>query len=127
MTHSPIRVLNVNDDEGARVYKTAILAAAGFEVSEAARGDELLRRVAEDPPDLILLDVHLPDANGIEICRHLQPPAALPDAFEGDRAFAIALISAHLIQPEDIARGMAAGADAYLVEPLEDNYLIGLI
>ena len=127
MTQPLIRVLNVNDDHAARRYKTATLVAAGFQVSEAARGDEALRLIGEEPPDLVLLDVHLPDANGIEICRRLQPPPASPDTFEGDRVFAIALISAHLIQPEDIARGMAAGADAYLVEPLDDNYLVGLI
>ena len=127
MTQPLIRVLNVNDDDAARMYKTAILVAAGFQVTEAARGDEAVRLIAEQAPDLVLLDVHLPDANGIEICRQLQPPPASPDTFEGDRAFAIALISAHLTQPEDIARGMAAGADAYLVEPLDDNYLVGLI
>ena len=127
MRHAPIHVLNVNDDHGARAYKSAMLTAAGFAVREAVRGDDALHRIAADPPDLILLDVHLPDANGIDIGRRLQPPPASPDTFEGDRAFAIALISAHLTQPEDIARGMAAGADAYLVEPLDDTYLVGLI
>jgi PAS domain S-box-containing protein len=119
-------VLNVNDDSTARTYKSALLTAAGFDVIDAARGDEAMRLVHSSSPDFILLDVHLPDDNGIDICRRLQPIAEA-DAFEGDRPFAIALISAHVTQPEDIARGMSAGADAYLVEPLDDTYLTGLV
>jgi two-component system, cell cycle sensor histidine kinase and response regulator CckA len=120
-------VLNVNDDPAARTYKSALLGAAGFDVVDAARGDEAIRLVGTAWPDFILLDVHLPDDNGIDICRRLQPADDAEDAFEGDRPFAIALISAHVTQPEDIARGMAAGADAYLVEPLDDGYLVGLV
>jgi PAS domain S-box-containing protein len=121
------RILNVNDDDASRRYKTAILTAAGFEVSEADRASDALRLAMTDPPDLVLLDVHLPDGNGVDVCRELQPPLRSADTFEGDRPFAIALISAHVTQPEDIARGMSAGADAYLVEPLDDAYLVGLI
>jgi PAS domain S-box-containing protein len=122
-----LRVLNVNDDDGARRYKSALLTAAGFAVSEAARVAAARRLIATECPDLILLDVNLPDGNGVELCRELQPSADTGDAFEGDRAYAIVLISAQVTQPDDIARGMAAGADAYLVEPLDDSYLVGLL
>ena len=124
---APVRVLNVNDDDGIRRHKSALLEAAGFDVIEADRVSVARRRISDDHPDVILLDVNLPDGNGVDLCRELQPPADNPDAFEGDRPFAIALISAHVTQPEDIARGMAAGADAYLVEPLDDTYLVGLL
>jgi two-component system cell cycle sensor histidine kinase/response regulator CckA len=121
------RVLNVDDDDGARRYKTAILTAAGFDVTEAGRASDALRIATADPPDLVLLDVNLPDGNGVEVCRGLQPPLESADTFEGDRRFAIVLISAHVTRPEDIARGMSSGADAYLVEPLDAAYLVGLV
>jgi two-component system cell cycle sensor histidine kinase/response regulator CckA len=121
------RVLNVDDDAGARRYRTAVLTAAGFEVTEAERVSEALRIAMTDPPDLVLLDVNLPDGNGVDACRQMQPPLESADTFEGDRPFAIVLISAHVTRPEDIARGMSAGADAYLVEPLDAAYLVGLV
>jgi two-component system cell cycle sensor histidine kinase/response regulator CckA len=122
-----LRILNVNDDDALRGYKTALLTDAGFSVVETGRASEAVRIARADPPDLILLDVHLLDGNGVDICRQLQPADEGHDTFEGDRHFAIVLISAHVTQPEDIARGMSAGADAYLVEPLEDAYLIGIV
>ncbi len=125
---SPLyRVLNVNDDDALRRYKTALLTQAGFEVTEAARAADALRMARDDRPDLVLLDVDLPDGNGVDVCLQLQPPLESADTFEGDRPYAIVLISAHVTQPEDIARGMSAGADAYLVEPLDDTYLVGLV
>ena len=125
---SPLyRVLNVNDDDALRRYKTALLTQAGFEVTEAARAADALRMARDDRPDLVLLDVDLPDGNGVDVCLQLQPPLESADTFEGDRPYAIVLISAHVTKPEDIARGMSAGADAYLVEPLDDTYLVGLV
>lgn len=121
------RILNVNDDAESRRHKTAILTEAGFEVIEADRAAEALRIAMTDPPDLVLLDVNLPDGNGVDVCRELQPPLESADTFEGDRPYAIVLISANGTRPEDIARGMSAGADAYLVEPLDATYLVGLI
>ncbi len=123
----PYRILNVNDDEASRRHKTGVLSAAGFAVIEAAGAAATRRIAAADPPDLLLLDVNLPDGNGVDICRELQPPLESADTFEGDRPYAIVLISPNVTRPEDIARGMAAGADAYLAEPLDDAYLIGLI
>jgi PAS domain S-box-containing protein len=120
-------VLNVNDDDALRRYKTALLTQAGFEVTEAARAGDALRMARDDRPDLVLLDVDLPDGNGVDVCQQLQPPLESADTFEGDRPYAIVLISAHVTRPEDIARGMSAGADAYLVEPLDDTYLVGLV
>ena len=120
------RILNVNDNDEARSYKTALLKSAGFDVIETGRAREAITLARSATPDLILLDVHLLDGNGVDVCRELQPPNSA-DAVDGDRPFAIVLISANVTQPEDIARGISAGADAYLVEPLEDTYLLGLV
>src|SRR5688500_2913416 len=106
----PFRVLNVNDEEGQRTYKTALLTSAGFDVVETAGATDALRLARSNAFDVILLDVHLQDGNGLDVCRALQANDD-PPGLEGDRPFAIVLISAQATQPEDIARGMAAGAD----------------
>jgi CheY-like chemotaxis protein len=62
-----IRVLNVDDDDAKRHYRSEILREAGFEVHEAASGPEALTRLAGTEVDAILLDVHLPGIDGLEV------------------------------------------------------------
>jgi CheY-like chemotaxis protein len=62
-------ILNVDDNDGARYAKTRILQSAGFRVVEAENGTDALEIARRDEPDLVLLDVKLPDINGIEVCR----------------------------------------------------------
>jgi CheY-like chemotaxis protein len=71
MTAVPI-IVNVDDNQPARYARSRVLKTAGFEVHEASTGKESLEKVASLHPDVILLDVHLPDANGIEICKKLK-------------------------------------------------------
>jgi len=65
-------LLNVDDHEVARYARSRILTGAGFTVHEAASGAEAIDAVAKYKPDLVLLDVHLPDLNGMEVCRRLK-------------------------------------------------------
>ena len=65
-------LLNVDDHEGARYARSRILSSAGFRVHDASNGEETLALAEKHRPDLILLDVHLPDLNGIEVCRRLK-------------------------------------------------------
>ncbi|EHP41027.1 signal transduction histidine kinase [Cupriavidus basilensis OR16] len=62
-------ILNVDDSDGARYVKGRILRRAGFWVLEAASGQAALSLVRQHAPDLVLLDVKLPDINGLEVCR----------------------------------------------------------
>ena len=62
-------ILNVDDNEPLRYAKSRVLRAAGFAVIEAGTGQEALRLVRELHPDLALLDVRLPDMNGIDLAR----------------------------------------------------------
>jgi len=64
-------ILNVDDHEATLYAKSRVLRRAGFEVVEARGGEEGLRLVDERVPQLVLLDVNLPDINGIEVCRQL--------------------------------------------------------
>ena len=72
-------ILNVDDDEAGRYAKSRILKRAGYEVVEAGTGADALRLVNESTPQLVLLDVKLPDINGMDVCRKIKedPPAPI--------------------------------------------------
>ena len=110
-------ILNVDDNEGARYAKTRILQNAGYNVAEVANGTDALAFVREEKPDLVLLDVKLPDINGIEVCRQIkeEPSSA---------AILVIQTSAALTGREDRIRGLEGGADNYLVAPIEADELV---
>jgi PAS domain S-box-containing protein len=112
-------VLNVDDDEAGRYAKTrALRRAEDIEVIEAATGGNALRLVAERRPALVLLDVKLPDINGLEVCRLIKR----------DRPETLVLqISASFISGGDRTRGLDAGADAYLTQPVEPSELVASV
>ena len=110
-------ILNVDDSEGARYAKSRILTRAGFTVIEAADGNSALLRAREDKPDLVLLDVKLPDINGFEVCRLLK---ADPET----RAVLVLQTSASYIGVADKIRALEGGADNYLFEPIEPEELV---
>jgi CheY-like chemotaxis protein len=62
-----IQVLVVDDDAGIRTLVRTILVRAGYEVREAVNGDEALRSCAEQPPDVIITDILMPDKDGVEV------------------------------------------------------------
>src|SRR3954452_11394587 len=75
-TRARVVILFVDDDENNRYATAQFLRQAGeFEVQEAATGSEALR-LARGQPDLVLLDVRLPDLNGFEVCRRIKMDSA---------------------------------------------------
>ncbi|MCA1245073.1 response regulator [Massilia sp. MS-15] len=110
-------ILNVDDNDGARYAKSRILQAAGFEVIEAANGTDALEMVKRLNPALVLLDVKLPDINGIEVCRRIK---ANPDS----SMVLVLQTSAALTGRADKIRGLEGGADNYLAAPIEADELI---
>lgn len=110
-------ILNVDDNDGARYAKNRILQGAGFEVVEATNGTDALDMVKRLNPALVLLDVKLPDINGIEVCRRIK---ANPES-----AMVLVLqTSAALTGRADKIRGLEGGADNYLAAPIEADELI---
>ncbi|MES2741957.1 MAG: response regulator [Pseudomonadota bacterium] len=110
-------ILNVDDNDGARYVKTRILINAGFHVEEAANGTDALAMARRLLPALVLLDVKLPDINGIEVCRRIKADPATGSIL-------VLQTSAALTGRDDKIRGLEGGADNYLAAPIEADELI---
>ena len=111
-------ILNVDDDEAGRYAKSRILTLAGLRVAEAGTGMEALRLVDELDPALVLLDVKLPDINGIEVCRRIKA---------GWPGMLVLQISVAMISGADRVRGLEGGADSYLTQPVAPEELLAVI
>lgn len=109
-------ILNVDDNEPGRYATTRILNRAGFQVIEAGTGTEALRLARSASPQLVILDVNLPDMNGIEVCRQLKtdPQTA---------SIMVLQVSATNVALLDRVSSLQAGADSFLVEPVEPEEL----
>jgi PAS domain S-box-containing protein len=110
-------VLNVDDDDANRYVKTRSLMMGDMEVIEAANGATALAMIAERQPMLVLLDVRLPDVDGLEVCRQIK--AAWPDIL-------VIQISATAISAAERVIGLESGADCYLATPVEPIELIAV-
>ncbi|MBV9506433.1 MAG: response regulator [Acidobacteriia bacterium] len=113
-------ILNVDDNEMCRYAVSRILERANFRVREAINGTEALSLARAEAPDLILLDLNLPDIDGFEVCRQLkteQSTARIP----------VVHVSASCISAAERARGLEGGAESYLVEPVEPEVLIATV
>jgi PAS domain S-box-containing protein len=120
MAESPGRVLNVDDYVPARYARTQVLQRAGFEVIEASTGADALRIVAEERPDLVLLDVNLPDIDGFEVCRRLREQL-------GTLTVLVVHISSTFVNDRAQQLARDGGADAFLTEPVEPPVLLATV
>ncbi len=102
-------VLVVEDEPAQREVLAYNLEAEGFRVQQADNGEEALLIVAEETPDLIVLDWMLPNVSGIEVCRRLKSRSET-------RGVPIIMLSARS-EETDLVRGLETGADDYLVKP----------
>ena len=111
-------VLVVDDDEVGRYARVRVLRRAGYEVIDAATGGDGLRLAGERRPALVVLDVKLPDINGIEVCK----------AIKRDHAGMMVLqTSASFVTSEDRVRGLEGGADNYLTQPVDPRELVAAV
>ena len=113
-------VLHVNDTPASLYLGTFSLRQAGYHVLEAVTGGEAVRIALDSPPDVVVLDVKLPDMSGYKVCRLLK---------EDPRTREVAIIhtSATFITAEKKVEGLRAGADVYLTQPFDPEELIATV
>ena len=117
---APPLILNVDDHPARRYTKSRILKGAGMDVIEAEGGHDTLRLVRERRPHLVLLDMKLPDMNGLEVCRRIKAGTAT-------KHIPVLHISATYTSEDDKAQSLESGADIFLAEPIEPAELITVV
>ena len=114
------RILFVEDNEATRYAVNRVLTGAGYRIATAETGEKGLALAHDLQPDLLLLDVRLPDMSGFELVRRLKADpttASIP----------IVHLSASHLSSEDQIRGLQGGADAYLTHPVEPRVLVATL
>jgi DNA-binding response OmpR family regulator len=114
-------VLNVDDNEIGRYTKTKILQQAGFEVIEAGNGIDALKIVREQRPQLVLLDLQLPDLNGFEVCRRIRSEPATA------RLPVLHITATGRSWADAEATSVESGGDILLTQPIEPQELITVV
>jgi DNA-binding response OmpR family regulator len=114
------KVLVTDDDPEIRLMSTMLLRRTGYEVLEASTGQECLDSLRVHYPDLVLLDVMLPDMTGTQVCRQIKNDENLKDIF-------VILASGIRISSENQAEGLDIGADGYIVRPIPNKEFLARI
>jgi two-component system, OmpR family, response regulator MtrA len=109
-------LLFIEDDDSIRLALRLALEDEGYEVREAADGRSGLEAFAADEPDLVLLDLRLPDIGGFEVCRQLRSNSIVP----------IIIVTAQT-DTYDLVAGLEAGADDYVTKPVVPKELAARI
>jgi class 3 adenylate cyclase len=117
--NDPPRILVVDDNEANRDIIVTRLERHGYETFQAADGEEALAAVKQHCPDLVLLDVMMPQLDGIETCRRLKCDATSP-------FLPIILVTAKM-DSKDVVAGLEAGADEYLTKPVDQAALVARV
>ena len=113
MTENGVRVLVVDDEPAIRRYLTVLLSAHGYTIFEAGSGQSAMSAVLTDRPDLVILDLGLPDLDGVEVTRLLREWTRMP----------IIILSVRGQEADKIA-ALDAGADDYLTKPFGTGELL---
>jgi PAS domain S-box-containing protein len=113
-------VLVVDDTDASRYISARVLRNAQMEVIEASTGQAALKQVEERSPDLVLLDIKLPDFSGLEVCRRIR-------ASPVHARLAVLHVSSTYITPETERESQNSGGDIYLAQPVEPRELVSVV
>lgn len=113
------KVLIVEDEESLLKLESILLTSKGFEVKGVSNGKAALESLEEDKPDLILLDIMLPEIDGFEVCQRIK---ANPET----KNIPVIMLTAKKSR-EDMARGELVGADWYITKPFKSAMVIETI
>jgi len=110
------KILIIDDEETTVKLLTILLEHKGFDVVKAYRAEDGLRKAYRNQPDLVLLDIMMPDMDGWEVCRRLRELSDMPIIFLTART-----------DTKDIVKGLEMGADDYVVKPYDNDELVARI
>jgi PAS domain S-box-containing protein len=116
MTGDMATILNVDDQEPGRYARRRMLERAGYRVIDANCGADAWRVLEEVRPQLVLMDVNLPDISGFDLCRRIKNRPELTDIM-------VLHVSASRVSGTDRAVGLEVGSDGYLIEPIDEKEL----
>jgi DNA-binding response OmpR family regulator len=121
----PKKILIVEDNIVILTMQKQIFEMEGYEIITAQEGMDALKKVHEESPDIVLLDVNIPGMNGFELCRQIKEEPTLQGIMEEPtlQGIIVVMISAVYYSDEDAKKGMAMGADAYFTKPYENEVL----
>ncbi len=116
---NPARILVVDDNETNRDILVTRLGKHGYELLQAADGEEALASAKQNVPDLILLDVEMPKLDGFEVCRRLKNDPSVP--------FIPIILCTARAASQDVVTGLDAGADEYLTKPIDQAAMVARV
>ncbi|WP_298842878.1 hybrid sensor histidine kinase/response regulator [Clostridium sp.] len=114
------KILIVDDDSTSRCILIKVLREAGYETEEASSGIEALKKAENEKPNLIVLDVNLPDITGYDVCNKLKSNI-------NTKCIEILSISSYYTKNEDWVHGLECGADNYLIKPIDPHVLLAIV
>lgn len=112
----PEKVLVIDDEETTVQLIAILLERRGYEVIKALRADEGMRQAYRHQPDLILLDIMMPDMDGWEVCKRLREMSDVPIVFLTARS-----------ETRDVVKGLEMGADDYIIKPYDNEELVARV
>ncbi|HEX5773336.1 response regulator transcription factor [Geomobilimonas luticola] len=113
------KILVVEDEESLLKLESILLSSKGYNVTGVMDGRSALEEIAANPPDLVILDIMLPELDGFEVCRHIKEDPAT-------KGIPVVMLTAKK-NSQDYARGMEMGADAYITKPFKSAKVIETI
>ena len=110
------KILVIDDEEATVQLIGMLLERRGFEVIKAYRAEEGLRKAYRTQPDMVLLDIMMPDMDGWDVCKRLREMSDVPIIFLTARS-----------DVKDVVRGLEMGADDYVVKPYDNDELVARV
>jgi len=110
------KVLIVDDDENTLWLLTTLLQHHGFTVIKAGSAAEALQAIRDQAPELVLLDVMMPDMDGWEVCRRIRETSGVPIIFITAKS-----------SVKDVVKGLEIGGDDYVIKPFDNQELLARV
>jgi len=110
-------ILVIDDEESIRAALGRVLTPEGYAVASAGTLTEGFAACARNKPDLIILDVNLPDGYGVDLCRKIKADPQL-------RHIPVFMLTGEAVEVENRLKGLEAGADDYILKPFTPSELI---